>query len=238
MRNIFFILIPLFFFQITDCQKEIKSSTILIYSDPDQVKIKIPELKLKVKKDSSLYTVNDLKTGQYTISMMSEGIDLSLSLVISDPDTFIVYANFISSQIIGITKREFEEYNKKHPLNTSEPELPNKMTSDSSKVFYLVADMPLFNGGDPATEFRKFIQENLRYPLKAAEQGICGRVIVQFIIDENGKLINPVIIAPVHPLLDAEALRVVNESPLWSPGKHKGENVKVIYTFPIMFIIK
>ena len=106
------------------------------------------------------------------------------------------------------------------------------------QTFYIVEDMPLFNGGDPATQFRKYIQENLKYPQIAAENGISGRVIVQFVVDSRGKVTDAVVVAPVDPALDKEALRVVLSSPAWTPGKQRGKPVKVFYTFPIMFVLQ
>jgi protein TonB len=106
------------------------------------------------------------------------------------------------------------------------------------QTFYIVEDMPTFNGGDPAIEFRKYIQENLKYPQIAAENGISGRVIVQFVVDSRGKVTDAVVVAPVDPALDKEALRVVLSSPPWAPGKQRGKPVKVFYTFPIMFVLQ
>jgi protein TonB len=106
------------------------------------------------------------------------------------------------------------------------------------EVFYVVEDMPTFNGGDPATEFRKYIFQNLRYPDIAAENGISGRVIVQFAINSKGKLVDAVVVVPVDPALDKEALRVVLSSPPWTPGKQRGKPVKVLYTFPINFVLQ
>lgn len=106
------------------------------------------------------------------------------------------------------------------------------------EVFYIVEDMPTFNGGDPAVEFRKYIFQNLRYPDIAAENGISGRVIVQFAINSKGKLVDPVVVVPVDPALDKEAIRVVLASPAWTPGKQRGKPVKVLYTFPINFVLQ
>ena len=106
------------------------------------------------------------------------------------------------------------------------------------EVFYIVEDMPTFNGGDPAVEFRKYIFQNLRYPDIAAENGISGRVIVQFAINSKGKLVDPVVVVPVDPALDKEAIRVVLASPPWTPGKQRGRPVEVLYTFPINFVLQ
>jgi protein TonB len=109
---------------------------------------------------------------------------------------------------------------------------------NEEEVFYIVEDMPTFNGGDPATEFRKYIAENLRYPEIAAENGISGRVIVQFAVSSKGKIVDAVVVVPIDPALDKEAVRVVLSSPPWTPGKQRGRAVKVLYTFPINFVLQ
>jgi len=113
-------------------------------------------------------------------------------------------------------------------------------TVDGNKandVFYVVETMPLFNGGDPAPEFRKYIAQNLQYPKSAAEKGVDGRVIVQFAINKNGQVVDAVVVRSVDPALDKEAIRVVNSSPRWTPGEQRGEPVKVLFTFPINFVL-
>jgi len=106
------------------------------------------------------------------------------------------------------------------------------------EVFYIVEDMPTFNGGDPATEFRKYIGSNLRYPEIAAENGISGRVIVQFAVNKTGQVVDAVVVRSVDPALDKEAIRVVMASPKWTPGKQRGKAVKVLFTFPINFVLQ
>ncbi len=109
---------------------------------------------------------------------------------------------------------------------------------EEEQTFYIVEDMPTFNGGEPAIEFRKYIAANLRYPEIAAENGISGRVIVQFAVNSKGKVVDAVVVAGVDPALDKEAMRVVMTSPLWAPGKQRGKPVKVLFTFPINFVLQ
>jgi protein TonB len=109
---------------------------------------------------------------------------------------------------------------------------------DEEEVFYIVEDMPTFNGGDPATEFRKYIASNLRYPEIAAENGISGRVIIQFAVNKVGIVVDAVVVRSVDPALDKEAVRVVMSSPKWTPGKQRGKAVKVLFTFPINFVLQ
>ncbi len=109
---------------------------------------------------------------------------------------------------------------------------------EEEEVFYIVEDMPTFNGGDPATEFRKYIAQNLRYPEIAAENGISGRVIIQFAVNKTGSVVDARIVRSVDPALDKEAVRVVMSSPKWAPGKQRGKAVKVLFTFPINFVLQ
>jgi periplasmic protein TonB len=96
--------------------------------------------------------------------------------------------------------------------------------------------MPNYNGGEYA--LLKFLSENAQYPRKARRNFISGVVFVQFIVDTNGKPNNFKIIRSVHPLLDAEALRVMQQMSNWEPGYFEGEKTKVYYTIPMKFIIR
>ena len=106
------------------------------------------------------------------------------------------------------------------------------------EVFVVVEKMPKFDGGD-ANEFRKFIAQNVVYPKVAAEQGIQGRVYVQFIITKTGNVSNVKVIRGVATSLDQAAVDVVKLSDgRWTPGYQRGEAVNVSYTFPIIFALQ
>jgi TonB family protein len=107
----------------------------------------------------------------------------------------------------------------------------------ASEVFFIVEDMPEFQGGGPEY-FRQFISENLRYPQAAANNGIHGRVFVQFVVQPDGTVADAKIVRGVDPLLDREALRVVMSSPKWTPGMQRGQPVAVAFTFPINFVLQ
>jgi Ca-activated chloride channel family protein len=106
---------------------------------------------------------------------------------------------------------------------------------EEEEVFTIVEDMPLFAGGRLEDTFRKWVAENLRYPEYCQQSAIQGRVIVQFTIDRNGRLTDVKVIRGVHPMLDAEAVRVLSASPGWTPGKQRGKPVAVKYVFPVSF---
>ncbi|MCF8345571.1 MAG: M56 family metallopeptidase [Bacteroidales bacterium] len=118
------------------------------------------------------------------------------------------------------------------------PASKQKSIIAEEEIFYIVEEMPTFNGGDADVEFRKYIGDNLEYPEVAAENGISGRVIVQFAVNAKGVVEDAVIVRSADPALDEEALRVVMASQTWQPGKQKGEKVKVLFTFPINFVLK
>lgn len=107
----------------------------------------------------------------------------------------------------------------------------------SGEVFMIAEEMPVFMGGD-INKFREYIQQQLKYPVKAAEAGIEGKVFVSFIINEKGKLVNPKIVRSADPLLDKEALRVISSSPAWTPGMMNGKPVSVQLVIPVIFQLK
>ena len=105
------------------------------------------------------------------------------------------------------------------------------------EVFFIVENMPTFLGGD-LSSFKNYVVSKLKYPKIAAEEGIQGTVYVQFTIDANGLLINPTIVRGVHPSLDYEVLRVLNNTPAWQAAKQRGNPVAVQFTMPITFSLE
>lgn len=103
--------------------------------------------------------------------------------------------------------------------------------------FQLVEKKPSFQGGD-ANDFSKWVNERLVYPEIAKENGVQGRVMLQFTVGADGKVSNVKVLRGVDPSLDKEAVRVVSMSPKWTPGKQRDRNVKVTYTFPVIFQLR
>ena len=104
---------------------------------------------------------------------------------------------------------------------------------EQGEIFQVVEEQPMFPGG--MEEMMKFLQQNIKYPIEAQEQGKQGRVIVQFVVNKDGSISNDSVIRSVDPLLDAEALRVVRSMPNWKPGKQRGKEVRVRFTLPVSF---
>ena len=93
--------------------------------------------------------------------------------------------------------------------------------------YYECDTWPTFLGSpDPVSFLKRWVYVYLKYPRQAVEEGIQGKVLVDFVIDEKGKVKDAKVVKGVHPLLDDEALRVINASPDWKPGKVGGRKVK------------
>lgn len=109
-------------------------------------------------------------------------------------------------------------------------------TRDEGEIFMIVEEMPEFPGGTEALQ--KYLSQSVRYPVIAQENGIQGRVYIQFVINQNGEVTNATILRGVDPSLDREALRVVEAMPKWKPGKQRNRPVRVSYTVPINFVLQ
>ncbi|MCR5139216.1 MAG: TonB family protein [Bacteroidaceae bacterium] len=100
-------------------------------------------------------------------------------------------------------------------------------------TFNVVEKMPEFEGGMDG--MMSFLQKNIKYPAEAKEKGKKGRVLVQFVVEKDGSIVEPKVVKSVSPELDAEALRVVKAMPKWTPGEQRGEKVRVQFTLPVSF---
>ena len=104
---------------------------------------------------------------------------------------------------------------------------------DEQQIFQVVEENPEFPGG--MKECMKFLSNNIKYPQISQENGVQGRVIVQFVVNADGTIVDPVVVRGVDPYLDKEALRVIKLMPKWKPGKQRGKAVRVRYTQPVLF---
>jgi TonB family protein len=111
-----------------------------------------------------------------------------------------------------------------------------KFTPKGEEVYTVVEQMPEFPDGNKGLQ--KFIMNSVKYPPEAVEKGIQGKVFVSFIVNKDGSVSDAKVIRGVGQLLDAEALRVVNSMPKWTPGKQNGKIVPVQFTVPINFVLQ
>ncbi|MBP5136325.1 MAG: energy transducer TonB [Paludibacteraceae bacterium] len=103
--------------------------------------------------------------------------------------------------------------------------------------FALVENKPTFQGGD-ANTFSKWVNSQLEYPEIAKENGIQGRVTLQFTVNTDGSVSDVKVLRGVDSSLDKEAVRVVSASPKWKPGMQRDKPVRVTYTFPVIFQLR
>ena len=108
-----------------------------------------------------------------------------------------------------------------------------KNEEDGKVVYDMVEQAPQFPGGLSALV--QYLMDNVRYPDIAKENGIQGRVLVRFVLDETGQVTDPKVVRGIDPSLDAEAIRLVKAMPRWTPGRKDGKPVAVRYLLPVAF---
>ena len=115
------------------------------------------------------------------------------------------------------------------------PPEPPKHVEDN-KIFEVVEQNPTFPGGTAA--LMSWLSQNIKYPVIAAENGVKGRVIVQFVVEKDGSITDVVVAKSVDPSLDKEATRVIKNMPHWIPGRQNGSPVRVRFTVPVTFTLQ
>jgi len=105
---------------------------------------------------------------------------------------------------------------------------------EEEQVFIVVEEQAAFQGGS-VDQFRDWVTKNLKYPTIAIENGISGKVYVQYAVNSKGDVVDVKVVRGVDPSLDKEAVRVIQSSPKWEPAKQRGTKVKQQFTIPIAF---
>ena len=116
-------------------------------------------------------------------------------------------------------------------------EVEEEVVEEESIPFALVEKKPSFMGGD-ANTFSAWVNQHLEYPEVARENGVSGRVMLQFTVNPNGSVTDVKVLRGFDPALDKEAVRVISSSPKWEPGRQRDRAVKVTYTFPVVFQLR
>ena len=106
---------------------------------------------------------------------------------------------------------------------------------DEDVIFQIVEQNPEFPGGEEA--MRRFIRDNMRYPVIAREAGIQGSVFVTFVVEIDGSVTNVQVLRGIGGGCDEEAVRVVRAMPKWEPGRQRNQPVRVQYRMPIRFVL-
>ncbi len=156
------------------------------------------------------------------IPVLSDNIDIVDDDIKVEDDMFM---NLEDNSNLGVEIMDYVE------------EVEEEYVEEEAIPFQLVEEKPSFNGGD-ANEFSKWVNSRLVYPEIAKENGVQGRVTLQFTVNADGTVSNVKVLRGVDPSLDKEAVRVVSSSPKWKPGKQRDRAVKVTYTFPVIFQLR
>ena len=151
----------------------------------------------------------EAKTISETIEIVEDDAEIEETIIASDEDM---------GEVVEIQNIE--------NVVVEEPE-------KEEEIFQVVEAMPEFPGG--TAELMKWLQKNIKYPSISQENGVQGRVIVQFVVNRDGSIVDPVVLRSVDPYLDKEALRVVSAMPKWKPGEQRGKPVRVKFTLPVQF---
>ena len=152
---------------------------------------------------------------------------LSDELEIVD-DTDVIEEEFISLEDNSDMGVEIMDYVE---------EVEEEVVEEEAIPFQLVEEKPSFQGGD-ANNFSKWVNKRLVYPEIAKENGVQGRVTLQFTVEKDGTVTKVKVLRGVDPSLDKEAVRVVSSSPKWKAGKQRDRAVPVTYTFPVIFQLR
>lgn len=172
---------------------------------------------------------------EFTLSDASAQNGKRYKLMYFEEDGEIPFGKTIKTKTIIFSKYEFKcvDYYSQKDNNIDE----NMESSEEAIPFKLVEEEPSFMGGD-ANTFSKWVNERLVYPEIAKENGVQGRVTLQFTINTDGSVSDVKVLSGVDPSLDKEAVRVVSMSPKWTPGKQRGQAVSVTLTFPVIFQLR
>jgi protein TonB len=120
--------------------------------------------------------------------------------------------------------------------NAVEP-TPSEIDEPDMKTYFFPEEHASFMNGN-VDDFRKWVQENVVYPVQAIDHGISGKVIVEFCVNSKGEVVEVHVIRAVDPSLDNESVKVISTSPLWKAARQGGEPVKQHFVIPVVFILQ
>ena len=203
-----------------------KNEFTLIYFDTEGKELRVHYTGVNLNQD--IHMLNG--------AIVSE--EMALEAAKNDPEGVVIVAYLKDNHRINAAVTTSGNYltGTIKPLEINLTEVESKPKSKKEPIpFQQLDQKPGFNGGD-ANEFSEWIGQNLKYPEKCRQSKVEGRVTLQFTVTETGKVTDVKVLRSVNEDLDKEAVRVVSQSPDWTPGRDKnGEAVSVTYVFPVIF---
>jgi periplasmic protein TonB len=160
------------------------------------------------------------------------------------PAALEAQVKFVAPVVVDTVKEEVALATMDENLESSTAEAPpteivveekkEEVVEKEEPAFLVVEEPATFQGGD-LSNFNAWVLTNIKYPQLAVENGISGKVYIQFAVNAKGKVVDTKVLRGVDPSLDQEAVRVVNSSPSWTPPKQGGRPVKQLFTLPVVF---
>lgn len=196
----------------------------VVEEEPEEEPQRIEEEKPEALPEEILNTVKMAEVKFVADEEVKE--DIKSQDEIKETETAVGATNF--DQGTDDLTKTVREYKDEVIVEEKKPEPPKK-----EEIFTAVEQPPQFPGGEAA--LLKYIADHIRYPAAAEENGIQGRVVVQFVVTKDGSIGQVKVVRGKDPDLDKEAKRVVRTLPRFVPGKMNGNNVSVWYTLPINF---
>lgn len=149
------------------------------------------------------------------------------------PPAFTEVLNIVDDNVELDDELELDDMEMDEDQDVEIMDFEEEEEVDDNQIFVAVEKMPNFPGGQLA--LMKYLQKNLKYPRVAQENGIQGRVYVNFVVGKKGEISKIKIVKGVDKSLDQEAMRVVQNMPQWEPGEQMGKAVNVSCNVPINF---
>lgn len=182
---------------------------------------------------STMGTTTDIN-GKFCLGNIPEGGALAVTYV--GYKSMVIKPVFTSDMIITMKRDTINAGRFIVPGAPPPPPPPPPLSSAGKDLFVVVEELPQFKGGNE--EMIPWMIANMQYPEEARKSGITGKVFVSFLISSSGRVQNVEVTKTVHPLLDAEAKRLVSNMPDWKPGTQAGKPVDVSYQLPVEFKLK
>ena len=173
--------------------------------------------------------ISDILIGEHELKLTKQGCtEIKKTITIKEDETLTINEKLQISNEVTSAKQNADKIVVKDEGITSE----NGKVFEG-EIFKVVEEMPQFPGG--AAKMMEFIQKNIQYPMTAQENGIQGRVFVNFVIEPDGSITNVTVMRGIGGGCDEEAIRIVQSMPNWKPGKQRGVAVRSSFTVPIIF---
>lgn len=160
------------------------------------------------------------------------------------PAALEAQVRFVAPVVVDTVKEEVQLATFEENIEAAVAEAPpteiiveekkEEVIEKEEPAFLVVEEPATFQGGD-LSNFNTWVGQNIKYPQLAVENGISGKVYVQFAVNAKGQVVDAKVLRGVDPSLDQEAIRVVQSSPKWTPPKQGGRPVKQLFTLPVIF---